>query len=252
MLLFIPFLLIVSRLNPKKNHFIGNKAPEGRYFGRNNVGILLKAQRADILCLITNSFLSYSLFQINPKKNNFIGNKAPEGRCFGRNNVGNFIKGPEGRHFMPNTYSQISIHSVFAVKGRENIIVNDWRNDLHKYISGIIKGEGATSLAVGGWKDHVHVFFGMPVTLRISDLVGKVKSSSSKWINESKFIKDKFQWQAGYGAFSYSKSQRGPVIKYIMNQEEHHKVLTFKEEYFKMLNDFEVQYNEKFLFEFYD
>jgi putative transposase len=153
---------------------------------------------------------------------------------------------------MANTYSQISIHSVFAVKGRENIIVKEWRDDLHKYISGIITGEGATSLAVGGWKDHVHIFFAMPVAMRISDLVGAVKANSSKWINQNNFIKNKFQWQAGYGAFSHSKSQRDPVIKYIMNQEEHHKILTFKEEYLKMLNEFEVEYNEKFLFEFYN
>jgi putative transposase len=153
---------------------------------------------------------------------------------------------------MPNTYSQISIHCVFAVKGRENCISKEWRDDLHQYITGIIKAEGAKSLAVGGWKDHIHIFFGMPVTITIADLLGKVKANSSRWINENKFVKGKFQWQAGYGAFSHSKSQRGDVIKYIMNQEEHHKRKTFREEYLKMLHDFDVEFDEKYLFEFYD
>ena len=153
---------------------------------------------------------------------------------------------------MANTYSQISIHSVFAVKGRENFITRDWRNDLHKYISGIITGNKAKALAVGGWKDHVHIFFGMPVTTCIADFMSIIKASSSKWINEQGFIKGKFQWQSGYGAFSHSKSQRDGVIKYIMTQEEHHKIKTFKHEYLKMLSDFEVEYEEKYLFDFYD
>ena len=153
---------------------------------------------------------------------------------------------------MANTYSQISIHSVFAVKGRENFILSEWRDDLHKYISGIITGKGAKSLAVGGWKDHVHIFFGMPVTTCIADFVGAVKAISSGWINENKLIKGAFHWQSGYGAVSHSKSQRDTVINYIINQEEHHKIKTFKEEYLKMLNDFEVEYDEKYLFDFYD
>ena len=153
---------------------------------------------------------------------------------------------------MPNTYSQISIHSVFAVKGRDNLITREWKDELFKYISGIITGNGAKSLAVGGWKDHVHIFFGMPVTICISDFMSIVKANSSKWINEKGFVKGKFQWQSGYGAFSYSRSQRHQVIKYIMTQEEHHKMKTFQEEYVKMLADFEIEHDEKYLFEFYD
>lgn len=153
---------------------------------------------------------------------------------------------------MANTYSQISIHAVFAVKGRENCITKDWRDDLHKYISGIITGTGATPLAVGGWLDHVHIFFGMPVTTSISDFMSIVKANSSKWINEQGFVKGKFQWQSGYGAFSFARSQRDVVIKYIMNQEEHHRQKTFREEYLKMLSDFMVEYDEKYLFEFYE
>lgn len=153
---------------------------------------------------------------------------------------------------MANTYSQISVHAVFVVKGRENIILSNWRDDLHKYISGILREDGSLPLAVGGWKDHVHIFFGMPVTKCVSDIMRIVKANSSKWVNEQGFVKGKFQWQSGYGAFSYSKSQRGQVIKYIMEQEEHHKVRRFKEEYLKMLTGFAVEYDEKYLFEFYD
>jgi len=153
---------------------------------------------------------------------------------------------------MANTYSQISIHSVFAVKGRENLITHDWRDDLHRYISGIITAKGAKSLAVGGWKDHVHIFFGMPVTTCISDFMRIIKANSSKWINEQLFVKGKFQWQSGYGAFSYSKSQRDKVIKYIMAQEDHHRIKTFREEYLQMLTDFDIEHEEKYLFEFYD
>lgn len=151
---------------------------------------------------------------------------------------------------MANTYTQISIHCVFAVKSRENIILKPWCDDLHKYIAGTIKGLGAKSLAVGGWKDHVHIFFGMPVTVCLSDFIGAVKANSSKWINENKFVSGKFQWQSGYGAFSHSKSQRDAVIKYIAGQEEHHKNLSFKVEYLKLLRDFDVEYDEQYLFDF--
>lgn len=153
---------------------------------------------------------------------------------------------------MSNTYSQITIHAVFAVQYRENFITNNWRDNLHKYISGIITEKGAKSLAVGGWKDHVHILYGMPVTSCISDFMSAVKANSSKWINEQQFVKGKFQWQSGYAAFSYAKSQRDIVIKYIMNQEEHHRTKSFKEEYLKMLTDFDVAYDDKYLFEFYD
>ncbi len=153
---------------------------------------------------------------------------------------------------MPNTYSQITIHAVFAVKNRENFITREWRDNLHQYISGIITNKGAKSLAVGGWKDHVHILFGMPVTTNISDLMSAIKASSSKWINEQHLVKNEFQWQSGYGAFSFSKSQRDTVIKYIENQEEHHKTKTFREEYLKILNDFEITYDNKYLFEFFD
>ena len=152
---------------------------------------------------------------------------------------------------MSNTYSQISIQAVFAVKARENLISATWRNSLHEYIAGVVRTE-ATTLAVGGWKDHVHIFFGLPPSISISHLIQKVKANSSRWINEKKFVDGKFQWQQGYGAFSYSRSHRDVVIKYIMNQEMHHKKKTFQEEYVDMLNKFEIVYEPNYLFEFYD
>lgn len=155
---------------------------------------------------------------------------------------------------MANVYSQASIHAVFAVKGRQNFITANWRDRLHSYIAGTINGihKEAKSLAVGGWKDHVHIFFGMPSAVAMSDFVGEVKSNSSSWINKQKLIPGRFEWQSGYGTFSYSKSQRSSVIKYIMKLEEHHRTKTFKEEYLKMLHDFEMGYDEKYLFDFFE
>ncbi len=153
---------------------------------------------------------------------------------------------------MANTYSQINIHCVFAVKGRENIITKIFRDELHKYMSGILRNDNAYPLAVGGWKDHVHVFFELNPNLKIADIMRMLKATSSKWINDNKMVKGKFQWQEGYGAFSYSRSQRNDVINYIMKQEEHHIKKTFKEEYLELLKKFEIEFNDEYLFEFYE
>ena len=153
---------------------------------------------------------------------------------------------------MANTYSQLNIHCVFAVQGRENIITKNFRDELHKYLSGILKHDGAFPLSVGGWKDHVHVFFELPVTMSVSDQMRMLKATSSKWINDRKLVKGKFSWQEGYGAFSYSRSQRNSVINYIMNQEEHHSTKSFRDEYMELLKKFEIPFDEKYVFEFYD
>ncbi len=153
---------------------------------------------------------------------------------------------------MSNTYSQINIHCVFSVKGRQNFITESFRDDLHKYMSGILVHDKLYPLSVGGWKDHVHVFFELHPDVKISDTMRILKASSSKWINDNQLIKGKFQWQEGYGAFSYSRSQRDHVIRYITKQEAHHKTTTFKEEYLDMLAKFEVDFNSEYLFEFYD
>jgi len=153
---------------------------------------------------------------------------------------------------MPNTYSQISIQVVFAVKGRNNFITKDFRDRLHEYIAGIIRGNNQKPLAVGGWKDHVHVFFALEPHVAISDVVRDIKSESSKWITNNDFVKGKFEWQRSFAAFSYSRSHRDAVIKYIMNQEEHHRKKTFREEYFEPLKKFEIEFDEKYVFEFYN
>ncbi len=153
---------------------------------------------------------------------------------------------------MANTFSQVSIHCVFAVKGRENIITPAFRDRLHAYMSAILKGSVAYPLAVNGWSDHVHVFFELPMTVSIADLMRNLKSKSSKWVNDNRLVLGRFQWQEGYGAFSYSRSQRDEVIRYIINQEKHHATTTFREEYLNMLKRFDVEYDEQYLFEFYD
>ncbi len=150
---------------------------------------------------------------------------------------------------MAGTFSQIYIQVVFAVKGRENLIGKQWKNELHKYISGIIRGKEQKSIIVNGAADHIHCFIGLKPSMAISDLVRDIKNNSSKFINEKKFIKGKFQWQEGYGAFSYSHSQMGQVYNYILNQEQHHKKQTFKEEYIDFLNKFEIEHKPEYLFE---
>lgn len=150
---------------------------------------------------------------------------------------------------MAGTYSQIYIQIVFAVKGRENLIGKNWKDELHKYISGIITNKGHKSIIVNGVSDHIHIFVGLIPSMAISDLVRDIKNNSSNFINDKKFIKGKFSWQEEYGAFSYAHSQIEQVYKYILNQEKHHHKNTFKEEYMDFLQKFEIEYNEKFLFE---
>ncbi|WP_323756390.1 IS200/IS605 family transposase [Roseivirga sp.] len=150
---------------------------------------------------------------------------------------------------MANTYTQIYIQIVFAVKGRENLIQPKNKEALHKFITGIVKNRGQKLLAVHSMPDHIHLFIGLDPNISISDLVRDVKAGSSKFINESNWLIGKFNWQVGYGAFSYSRSQIDNVIKYINNQEEHHKRRTFKEEYIDLLNKFNVEFEEKYLFD---
>ncbi len=149
---------------------------------------------------------------------------------------------------MANTYTQIHIHFVFAVKFRDGIINSQWKNTLYKYITGTIHNNNHKLLAINGTSDHIHILIGLRPSQSISDLMKDVKQSSSKWINENKLVKGHFEWQEGYGAFSHSKSQINKVIDYIDNQESHHKKLTFKEEYLDFLKKFEVDYDEKFIF----
>ncbi len=150
---------------------------------------------------------------------------------------------------MANTYTQIYIQVVFTVKGRQNLIPKQYREELHKYITGIITKRNQKLLAIFAMPDHLHLLVGLKPNISISDLVRDIKAGSSKFISDNNWIKGKFSWQEGFGAFSYSKSQVDDVIKYILNQEEHHKTKTFKEEYLDFLKKFEIEYNEKYLFE---
>ncbi len=153
---------------------------------------------------------------------------------------------------MPNTYTQIHIHAVFSVQNRISLISKNWEQRLYQYISGIIQNHGHKLLAINGMPDHLHVLFGMRPTQSLSDLIRDVKGDSSHWINENKFVNGRFSWQEGYGAFSYSKSQISAVATYIENQELHHKKKTFIEEYIKILQDFEIEFDEKYIFKSID
>ncbi len=153
---------------------------------------------------------------------------------------------------MANTYTQFNLQVIFSVKGRVNYLTDKIRPELFKYISGIISNKQHYPLAVNGYKDHVHMFFEYNPIFAVSDLIRDVKSSSTNWLNDQNIVSGKFNWQEGYGGFSYSKSQRDPVIKYIMTQEQHHKEKTFKEEYLKLLNDFGIEFKNEYLFEFYE
>jgi len=153
---------------------------------------------------------------------------------------------------MPGTFSQLYIQVVFAVKGRENLINKTWRDELHKYIAGIIKGKGQKPIIVNGVTDHIHVFIGLKPSMAISDLVRDIKNNSTNFINDNRFIRGGFQWQEGYGAFSYSHSHIGNVYNYILNQEKHHRKKSFREEYLDFLEKFDVEYDEKYLFEWYE
>lgn len=150
---------------------------------------------------------------------------------------------------MANTYSQIYIHAVFAVKGRENLINNKFKDELYKYICGILTNNKEKVYAINGMPDHLHVLLSIKPNCLLSDLMRDIKAGSSKWINEKKFVAGKFQWQEGFGSFSVSQSQLDKVISYIDNQENHHKKKSFKEEYVEFLKSYKIEYDDKYVFD---
>ncbi|MEP6262180.1 MAG: IS200/IS605 family transposase [Gillisia sp.] len=149
---------------------------------------------------------------------------------------------------MANTYTQVHIQVVFAVQNRQGLIQNSWKDELYKYITAIIQNHNHKVLQINGMPDHIHILIGMRPTQSLSDLIKQVKQDSSKWINNKGIINGKFSWQSGYGAFSYSKTELPRVIRYIQNQEEHHKTKTFLEEYVALLQTHEVNYEEQYIF----
>lgn len=150
---------------------------------------------------------------------------------------------------MANTYSQIYIHIVFSVQGRLNLIPKQHREELHKIITGIIKKRNQKLLSIFAMPDHLHILVGMRPSMAVSNLVRDIKAGSSKHINKERWVKGKFSWQEGHGSFSHSKSQISQVANYISNQEIHHKTKTFKEEYLEILENLEIEYDERYLFE---
>ena len=152
------------------------------------------------------------------------------------------------RH-MANTYSQIYIQAVFAVERRANLIRNEWKEELFKYIGGIFRKKDQKLIAIGGVEDHIHILFGLRPSMAISDLIRDVKSDSTVFVNKNRLTRSRFGWQEGYGAFSYSRSQLDAVGKYVLDQEKHHAKQSFKDEYISLLDRFEVEYEDRYLFD---
>jgi putative transposase len=149
---------------------------------------------------------------------------------------------------MSNTYTQIHLHLIFAVKNRKSLIEDSWKDRLYQYITGVVQANKHKMIIVNGMADHLHIAIGMRPSQSLSDLMQDIKGSSSKWINDNNLSAGKFQWQEGYGAFSYNKSLLPKLIEYIKNQEEHHKQKTFLEEYKEFLKAFEIDFDEKYIF----
>ncbi len=150
------------------------------------------------------------------------------------------------------TYSQIYIQLVFVVKNRQTFLKKEWREEVFKYMSGIVTAKGQKSIIINGVEDHVHLFMGLKPSMRLSDLARDIKNNTTNFINDKKYLNTKFSWQNGYAAFSYSHSHIDNVYQYILNQEEHHKKKTFKREYLQLLEKFNIEFNENYLFEFFD
>ncbi|MBN1338800.1 MAG: IS200/IS605 family transposase [Bacteroidales bacterium] len=148
---------------------------------------------------------------------------------------------------MANTYTQLYVHFVFAVQNRQSLISEDWQPFLYQYLGGIIKNHGNKPYIINGMPDHIHALVSMHPDQSPSDLMYRVKRNSSIWINEKRFVKGKFRWQEGFGAFSYSKSQIPVIAGYIENQKQHHRVKTFREEYVKFLEEFEIDFDERYI-----
>ncbi len=153
---------------------------------------------------------------------------------------------------MANTYRKIYLQIIFAVKHREALLEKSWRSQLFEYMAGTIHNRGHYSLAVNGSFDHVHLFLDYKAHELIEDLVREVKKSSNEFIKSRRLTPFKFEWQVGYGVFSYSYEEKDRLIKYVMNQEEHHRKVSFREEYHKILQEFQIEFKEEYLFHFLD
>jgi REP element-mobilizing transposase RayT len=153
---------------------------------------------------------------------------------------------------MANTFSQIYLQFVFAVKGRESLIAKENKEELHKYMTGLVQNRKAKMLAVNCMPDHTHIFVGFKPSILIADFIKEIKVESNEFVNQKKWVKGRFSWQQGYGVFSYSQSHIDRVVKYVMNQEAHHCKQTFRQEYHELLEKFKIPFEEKYLFDFID
>jgi len=151
---------------------------------------------------------------------------------------------------MANTFSQIYIQTVFAVENRLSLIRAEFKEDLYKYITGIVRNQGQKLISINGMPDHVHILIGLRPAMALADLVREIKADSSNFINRNKWVHGKFSWQEGYGAFSYGHSQLNTIIRYIQNQEKHHSRKTFKDEYLTLLRKFDIAFDDKYVFNF--
>ncbi len=151
---------------------------------------------------------------------------------------------------MANTFSQIYIQTVFAVSNRQSLIKPEFKEDLYKYITGIIRNQGQKLISINGMPDHVHILIGLKPAIALADLLREIKSDSSNFVNENKWVRGRFNWQEGYGAFSYGHSQLDTIIRYIQNQEKHHSRRSFKDEYLTLLRKFDIAFEEKYVFKF--
>lgn len=151
---------------------------------------------------------------------------------------------------MANTFSQIYIQTVFAVSNRLSLIRDDFKVDVYKYITGIVKNKGQKLISINGMPDHVHILIGLRPAMALADLVQDIEVDSSNFINKKKWVHGKFSWQEGYGAFSYGHSQLDTIIRYIQNQEKHHSRRSFKDEYLTLLRKFDIAFDDKYVFKF--
>ena len=151
---------------------------------------------------------------------------------------------------MANTYSQIYIQTVFAVSGRLSLIQPTFKEDLYKYISGIVRNQGQKLISINGMPDHIHILIGLKPAKALADLVRDIKADSSTYVNDNRWVRGKFSWQEGYGAFSYGHPQLDRIIAYIQNQEKHHSRRSFKSEYLSLLRKFDIAFEDKYVFEF--
>jgi REP element-mobilizing transposase RayT len=151
---------------------------------------------------------------------------------------------------MANTFSQIYIQTVFAVSSRRSLITPAFKEDLYKYITGIVRNQGQKLISINGMPDHVHILIGLRPAMALADLVQEIKADSTNFINKNKWVRGRFSWQEGYGAFSYGHSQLDTIIRYIQNQERHHQRRSFRSEYLTLLRKFDIAFEEKYVFQF--